>query len=483
MATVDEIRRAIDQQNAALERYKTARAQPDGSFVVGNRRVSGQELDRLAKQARDNVTRLNKSISGYTSKKNAFDRAQAELLRAQEIARNPITESATGISQRQANANVTAARRAFETARTALSAAASGSYTLPKLVGAGRMSAPTAGESARVREALEGLPVVAPQPGQPTTGTETPTTPPAGGGGGGGRGSGTGRGGRTREKDKPQVSWEEQLRKFFPQQAWMLDLDRVKYPKLFELLERAYKDGMWKSAEGLARFQAELSNTDFGIELRDKGVNTAIKTAVGDLGFGTPNYNKFIVNAANFGWEGDQLVREVYREAFRKNNDGTYANETARERALKSNDYLNISNIGTQFFTRIGEDTVQKVLTGDMARDDVERQQRELAKSKYGHLANLIDQGFTMQELANPYRQIASNLLERTADDVDMSQADFEAAYNFTDDKGNKRLMTEGEWERVIKSDAKYGWQNTNNANQTARQLAQSIAQSFGRLT
>ena len=121
------------------------------------------------------------------------------------------------------------------------------------------------------------------------------------------------------------------------------------------------------------------------------------------------------------------------------------------------------------------------MLTGTMIEDDVLRKQRELAKTRYGHLANLIDQGFDLEELSTPFKQQAAQLLEKTPDDIDMSQAQFEAAYNYGE-PGQKRMMTSGEWEIMLRSDAKYGWDKTNNAKAEARQLASSIAQAFGRV-
>jgi hypothetical protein len=43
-------------------------------------------------------------------------------------------------------------------------------------------------------------------------------------------------------------------------------------------------------------------------------------------------------------------------------------------------------------------------------------------------------------------------------------------------------MMTSGEWEIMLRSDAKYGWDKTNNAKAEARQLATSIAQAFGKV-
>lgn len=345
----------------------------------------------------------------------------------------------------------------------------------------GQKPATTAARRSNKANATKPLPqgIAGPVLATGTSGAIAGTGRATGGAAGTGRG---GKGGKGNKVAAPPANWEAKFREFFPSQSWLIDIDPVQYPGLRKLLQEAVVGQMWSSPEGQARFASQLDGTDFYTFLRDNQVVRTINTSVGDLGFDSTNFNKFVTSAANFGWTGDRLKQETYREAFRKNDDGTYANATARQRVIASNDYKRIEGIARAYFNPISEDMVAKTLTGEMSTDDVDRQQRELAKTKYSHLSGLLDQGFTMSDLAQPYQKIAGNLLEKDPNTVDMTNTDFEAAYNYTDESGNKRLLTSGEWQRMIKSDAKYGWQNTDNAKQSAQRLALSIAQSFGRL-
>lgn len=313
-------------------------------------------------------------------------------------------------------------------------------------------------------------------PGVETT-TGPATTVTTGGGGGGGAGGGGGRTPRTRIPK----NWEAQFRRMFPEQSWLLDLDRSKYPSLFKLIQRGVADRMYETPEGQARFASELRSTDFYVELRNTNKVRDIKALVGDLGFDTVPFNKFLATASNMNWQDETLRQEVYKEAFRKNDAGQYVNPTAVTRVRASNNYLEIANIGKAYFSQVADSTIENALTGGIAKQDVERQQRELAKTKYSHLGNLIEQGFTLEELSQPFKQQAAALLEKSPDAIDMSQAQFEAAYNFGE-PGKKRMMTSGEWEIMLRSDAKYGWDRTENAKREARQLATSIAQAFGKV-
>jgi hypothetical protein len=274
---------------------------------------------------------------------------------------------------------------------------------------------------------------------------------------------------------------ESTFRKMFPSQAWLLDLDRTKYPKLFELIQRGVSGKMYETQQGLERFAAELKNTDFYTELATTDKIRQIKAVTGDLGFEGSNFNKFLTTSMNMGWEGETLKAETYKEVFRKDDAGNYINQTAVQRAKKSNEYLKVVNVGKAFFNTVSDATVESRLTGALNDEDIQRQQRELAKTKYAHLGNLIDQGFTLADLASGFQQQAAQLLEKDVNAIDMSQADFEAAYNYGD-PGQKRMMTNGEWEIMLRTNSKFGWDKTNNAKAEARKLASSISQAFGKV-
>jgi hypothetical protein len=248
------------------------------------------------------------------------------------------------------------------------------------------------------------------------------------------------------------------------------------------LLETGVKDQMWLTPESQQRFAAQLNNTDFYVELKTNDTVKNIKSLVGDLGFDKTPFNTFLKDAMNFGWKDDTLKQKVYEEAFRKDPaTGNYVNTTTVERVRKSSPYLSVANIGKAFFSTVSDSTIAGVLTGSMIQDDVVRQQRELAKGKYGHLSNLIDQGLSLADISDSYKTQASKLLERDPNSIDMSQGAYSTAFDFGEE-GKKRLMSTSEWETKLRSDATFGWDKTQNARDEARALASSISQAFGRV-
>lgn len=279
----------------------------------------------------------------------------------------------------------------------------------------------------------------------------------------------------------PSTDWETTFRATFPAKAWLLDQDRTKYPQLFALLQKAHDEKYYESTEGQARFAAELQGVDFYRELASSGKVREIKGIVGDLGFDSTDFSKFVTDSINFGWTGDTLKAETYKEVFRKNPDGTYANPTSVKRATSGNDYLGVQLIAKNFFNSAPQSSIESVLTGTITTQDFQRQQREIAKKRYGHLADLIDQGVTLEDLAGNYKQTAAKLLEVDPNTIDMSTADYEVALAFGEE-GKKRAMTTGEWEKLLRTDSRYGWEKTENAKSEARSLANNLAQAFGRI-
>jgi len=277
-------------------------------------------------------------------------------------------------------------------------------------------------------------------------------------------------------------AWETTFRETFPARAWLLDLDRTKYPQLFKLLNTAISQEWYKSQEGLTRFAASLDATDFYKEISQSKQLKTIQSLVGTLGFEGTDFLKFVSDSINFGYQGDILKQKVYEQVFKKDDAGNYINPTALERTKKSADYISTQNIAKAFFnTNPADSDIEKVLTGQMLTADYERQQREFAKTRYGHLSNLLDQGMTLESIASAYKTTAARLLELNPNAIDMSTGAFEQAVTFGEE-GKKRLMTNSEWEKLLRTDPQYGWEKTNNAKDEARALSANIAQAFGRI-
>ena len=452
MASSTEIEKQIEEIKNIIDEISNVNTVGQNKYIYNGKTYSRSQLEQLAKPYKKQLANLTKLYGPYGS-------AMAELRRAEEIAANPITESPTGMSQAEANKSVEDAKAKVEKEKSNL---------LNVDIKKGEIVRKAPASAADFRK-VEGF-----KPGEPLSKKEkkpgVPSVPGV-----------PGAGGTDDKKPKGKSNWEAKFREMFPGESWMLDIDRVKYADVFKLFQTSIDGEVYKTPEGLARFKAQLEGTSFVKELASTDMVRQVKAVVGDLGFDSTPFNSFLTKAMNLGWKDATLKQEVYKEAFRKDDTGAFVNPTAITRAKASNDYLSIAKIGKSYFSTVADETIQSVLTGGMAQEDVQRQQRELAKTRYGHLSNLIEQGFTMEQLSSSFKEKAAQLLEKDPTSIDMSQSDFEESFNYGEE-GKKRMMTTGEWEIKLRSDPRFNWDKTENAKSEARSLATTISQAFGRV-
>jgi hypothetical protein len=275
-----------------------------------------------------------------------------------------------------------------------------------------------------------------------------------------------------------RADWENEVRRLYSQYAWMLDdLDRNKYEDVFDLLAEAVNPETRITDPQL--FKTRFEATSWYQELATQQMGRRVRSAVGALSFNPANYAKLLNNAMRFGWEGDNLKAEAYKEVFRKNDDGTFANPNAVGEARKSNDYLAIKTIGSAFLSPMSDDRIVETLTGTTTRDDLLRIYREKAKVSNPHLAQAIDAGVTLEDIAYDYRKAASDVLGVPLAGIPLTE-DFLGAALKAGEPGKPRLMTTNEWKTQLKSNPDYGYQFTGTARKEVNDIVSSLEKAFG---
>jgi len=61
-----------------------------------------------------------------------------------------------------------------------------------------------------------------------------------------------------------------------------------------------------------------------------------------------------------------------------------------------------------------------------------------------------------------------------------MTSPDFEVALAYTDGS-TKRMLTTGEWAKLLRTDKRYGWERTEQAREIGSRIATNIVQQFQR--
>lgn len=131
------------------------------------------------------------------------------------------------------------------------------------------------------------------------------------------------------------------------------------------------------------------------------------------------------------------------------------------------------------------DDQIMSVVTGEvyaptgsvLTADAIRNKARDVAKGAYFHLSNQLDAGLTIDDIFSSYRDVAARVLERDPDTVKFNDPLFSEALSPV----NGQQMTLGDWERKIKSDDRYGYQFTTEANKAATNIGLAIARAFGK--
>jgi len=271
------------------------------------------------------------------------------------------------------------------------------------------------------------------------------------------------------------TAWETLFKKNYPTYAWMFtDLDRTKYADVFELFKFAQKNNM--PAE---EFDRRYRGTSFDRELESSKKGRELSAAIGNFSWGSGQLAKFLTKAIQFGYKEENLKQQAYTELFSKVGDN-YVNDLAVKEVRASSPYLALKRIGTQYLTSFNDKTVEDALSGGMTSDDLLRKSRELAKAMYPHLKDSIDAGVTLEDLSANYKQIAARTLELDPSQVDMGLK-FNEALNYTKD-GQPRMLSLAEWETELRTNDKYKYSFTKQANQDATDIGLSIARAFGKV-
>ncbi len=135
----------------------------------------------------------------------------------------------------------------------------------------------------------------------------------------------------------------------------------------------------------------------------------------------------------------------------------------------------------------LSDGELQAVLTGapnpataaPVSRDDLLNKMKLSAKGVLPHLSEQIDNGLSLKDIGENYKQYAAQILERDPSQINMFDGPFLDAF------GNKETgqMALGDWVAKLKSDPRYGYQNTKAANRDAQSLALTIAKAFGKVS
>lgn len=122
------------------------------------------------------------------------------------------------------------------------------------------------------------------------------------------------------------------------------------------------------------------------------------------------------------------------------------------------------------------QNQVQKVIRGEENPSSLQDYYIEQAKALYPTLEDQLNAGRTVQDMLNPYQEIAAKELGMVPDAMDPTDKKWTAALT----GGKNGLMSADEWQQTVRNDKRYGWDKGAVAKQMAAQLTNDLAKMFG---
>lgn len=181
--------------------------------------------------------------------------------------------------------------------------------------------------------------------------------------------------------------------------------------------------------------------------------------------------------AFRMGWSEEQLVEKMgrsvnYAKLLRTNTARGTAGEVLAQ----------LDELAAQYGLNPGDNwrrgNLKAIVEGDATIQGIQDYVRERAKMRYGAFAEQIDAGRTMMEIADPYFEVVSNLLERNPADIDIHEGLIQKALTMKDEKGRPAAMNINDFSNLVRKDSR--WQYTANAKKDVANVTSNLLQSFG---
>lgn len=261
-------------------------------------------------------------------------------------------------------------------------------------------------------------------------------------------------------------------------------------PELKGLFDKAVKGG-WTTQ----KFQAELRNTKWWktkpesvrkfIVLQASDPATArqqidqaaikLKQISASLG-GTTNdksIRDFAVKSLMNGWSDAQTRYELSKSI-------TLAGDTRYGEAGEN--YDKIMSYAYEMGVRLSDAYVsvvaKKITSGMMSMQEVEDGVRRTAKGQFTQWQKQIDAGQTVADLASPYFQSMSSLLELPPGSINLFDPSIKKALQWKDPAGVNSVKPMWQFENDLRQDKR--WLKTKNAQDSSMQIAHKVLSDFG---
>jgi hypothetical protein len=180
-----------------------------------------------------------------------------------------------------------------------------------------------------------------------------------------------------------------------------------------------------------------------------------------------------------YGWSAAQLQDAIGAEVLRDPILG----QQVREGTVGQEIRAAASDYGVPLSDGVLDERARQIAAGTSTMDDYKTYLIKQAKATYGELDGALDRGETVRQVADPYLQIASQMLGLDPSQLQLNDPKWMAALAYKDPAtGKSRTLNFDEWQRRVRSDPTYGYGKAEVAKDKAREFAMLLGQELGKV-
>lgn len=262
-----------------------------------------------------------------------------------------------------------------------------------------------------------------------------------------------------------------------------------KHPEIAELIEKAQKQGWlperlegeikatswWrKRTEDQRRWSLLVAESpaEANKEVAEKRRQLVAAFRSSGVAFTAKEMDALAMRAAVNAWDADEMMLAAARH-FDLPKGGQAMSGSASQAANT------IDQLAWEYGVRVDRQTrqrwIRRAISGQVDPATIEDRLREQAKQLYAPVADQLNTQ-TVRDLLAPYMSIAADQLGIPVEQMKASDPKWTQALT----GGAKGAMTADEWTRLIRTDARYGWDKSSTARGEAAQLTTALARMFG---
>lgn len=483
MATkLDEINNAIEEEKKAEQEWRNYELPPNASTAQFNKKSS------LEKKWKDAQAKRKKLEAPLKELEKNLKRVQKSIKQAEEVAKTPTSAPA---------AKRELARLRSEQAKLSASIAEfSGVQPVkrtltenPIVTAATRPTGPTLGTETQVRNVTGAAGATT-----PATGVTTPSRP----------GRPTPRPGQVVDVGGEKVRvggdrWKQIIQEEFgslwdvynssPDVKKVID-DSVKegyFNDETKMTAKLTNTGWYRTTADSARqFAIRMSSDPATVEAQISQTVEALRQSTLSTGitFNDATLRKLATDKIKFGWSSEQEENAIGSEAVATAQLGGAQGIADLRTGVVARGLREKAAAYAQKPSEALIDTwTQEIMTGKKTATNWEDLMRDSARTQFRSLQPALDKGQDVETAMYAYKQQAERTLGSSIDttDIDWTSDKWNRALNYRDERTNEfRQMDLWEWNKYLRTLPE--WQNTDEAKDTYRNVAFSLAQGFGRM-